>query len=447
MVFDAQMQELVRIRELLSQNGIKVANASSDSNFTGLLHKIQPDLLIICSYRRPPSDKINIIKKVRSVAPQLPIVLLNRYSSEAKVLNAFRAGVKDCERMQASDSDLMDRIRRYLMPLPSEAKPDKTGALKRATHEKKLIGNSKPIREVKAYLKNLAFFDCNVFITGETGTGKNLIAEIIHHQSQRRANPFICVNCAAIPDNLVESELFGYEKGAFTGAHARQAGKFELADNGTILLDEIGEMKHHIQAKFLTALETKQIYHLGSNIATPIHARIIAATNYHLKHLMASGAMRKDLFFRLNVARIDLPPLRERKDDIPELVNYAIAKMNAKFGSNIKGVSDNAMTAFMRYDWPGNIRELFNFLEAQYISFATDRCDYIHLPKSFRIPVEKDEGRKIHERQRIVKVLKQTGWNKSNAAKKLNLSRMTLYRKMSKYKIVEQRNRSDHHIH
>ncbi len=295
------------------------------------------------------------------------------------------------------------------------------------------------MRQAKAYLAKLAATDSTVLITGETGTGKELAAELIHRNSPRHKKPFICVNCAALPEGLVESELFGYERGAFTGAVAAKPGKFEMADKGTVFLDEVCDMNPYAQAKILRSIECKEVYPLGGRGATPLDLRIIAATNQNPEQLMAEGKFRKDLYYRLNVARVHMPPLRERKEDILRLISHAIENLNRRFKRNVQGLTDEAMATLFRYDWPGNVRELMNLIEASFINLPSRQVDFVDLPRQLQKQLDNSAELPLNERKQIVSALLETKWNKSKAAQKLSWSRMTVYRKMTKYSIVEKR--------
>jgi len=294
-----------------------------------------------------------------------------------------------------------------------------------------IVGESSAVRKLRNYLPKIAARDCTVLITGETGTGKECVAEAIHRFSARRSCPMVCINCAALPESLLESELFGYEKGAFTGAHARYAGKLKAADGGTLLLDEIGDMSLGCQAKLLRALETREISPLGGNGKFAVDIRIIAATNQQLLPLIGQNRFREDLFYRLNVAHLVLPPLRERKEDIPLLFQHYLNHFNRRFNGQVEGATPDTMAALMRYDWPGNVRELRNLIEFLFIDpHATVACD--QLPDAFR-HLGEVAGRP--EKERLVAALCATNWNKSRAARELKWSRMTLYRKLEKYQL------------
>jgi len=298
-----------------------------------------------------------------------------------------------------------------------------------------MIGDGAAMREIKAYLMNVATTDSTVLITGETGTGKELAAELIHRNSPRHQGPFVCINCAALPESLVESEMFGYERGAFTGAVASKRGKFELAEGGTVFLDEIGDMSPYAQMKILRTTEKKEVYRLGGKGATPINVRIVGATNRDPEQLIEQGNFRKDFYYRLNVARVHLPPLRLRKEDIPSLLKHYIRKFNQRFGREVEGLTEEALASLLHYDWPGNVRELKNLLEASFINLSSWKIAFMDLPKTFQKRLKETEGLPEKERDRVLSVLFATKWNKSKAAQKLHWSRMTLYRKMVKYQI------------
>jgi transcriptional regulator with PAS, ATPase and Fis domain len=298
-----------------------------------------------------------------------------------------------------------------------------------------LIGSSKAIRQLRQYLPKLAASNANVLITGETGTGKERVAEIIHRLGPRKTGSFVCVNCAAVPDALFESEMFGHEAGAFTGALRRYEGKLRMAAGGTIFLDEIGEMSLLAQGKILRALESREVSPLGSLEATRLDVRFIAATNQELEPLVKVRAFRQDLFYRLNVARVHLQPLRERKEDIPDLFGHFVAHFNQQFQLQVGPPSAQLLDSMLQYEWPGNVREIRNLVEALFIDPPLGETALHHLPESFRRIFERFSEDTVPERDRLLSVLHQTNWNKKQAAIQLNWSRMTLYRKMAKYHI------------
>jgi transcriptional regulator with PAS, ATPase and Fis domain len=298
----------------------------------------------------------------------------------------------------------------------------------------RIVGTSRPMQSLRAYLKKAALSDASVLITGDTGTGKELAAQSLHSLSPRRARPFVPVNCAAIPDSLIESELFGYERGAFTGATQASPGQLRLAEGGTVFLDEIGDMNLGAQAKLLRVLETRAVYPLGGRRAVPVDVRFVAATNQPLEPLLAEHRFRKDLYFRLNVLRVQMPALRNRSDDIPLLLSRFLEEFNARYARSIEGVTPELLDCLRGYDWPGNVRELRNLVEAMYVDCSEGPLSTDSLPEFFRGVLAYEQSGQ-GERGRILSVLAETNWNKSETASRLHWSRMTLYRKMHKYSV------------
>ncbi len=298
-----------------------------------------------------------------------------------------------------------------------------------------MVGQSASIMRLRAYIHKVAATDSNVLITGETGTGKEKVTELIHRAGARAAQPLVCINCAAIPDSLLESELFGYQRGAFTGAQTSFAGKLRLADRGTVFLDEIGEMSPYAQAKLLRVVESREVFPLGANRPVPVDVRFIAATNQDLEPMVAKNAFRKDLYYRFNVARVSLPALRERKEDIGPLVMHFIEYFNSHYRRHVQEPSMELMQHLFKYEWPGNVRELRNFVEAVFIDPPQGQIGLADLPESFKSIFAGFENQSSTERDRIVAVLAATHWNKSQAAAQLHWSRMTLYRKLAKYQL------------
>jgi DNA-binding NtrC family response regulator len=427
------------LKRRLTGHGFIVNEAPIRCNVIALYDSMQPDLVIVCSARKVPGDKLGIIKGIRRVDKIVPVILITWFSSESRAIAALRAGANDYFKVPLSSETVVKRIFEILSDNKFEIARGDTSDIASLINRQLMIGESKCMREIKNYIYKVARVDSNVLITGETGTGKELAAGLIHFKSPRYKNPFVCINSAAIPETLVESELFGYDRGAFTGAVADKLGKFELANSGTVFLDEIGDMNHYAQAKILRSIDSREFFHLGGKRPVSFNARVIAATNKDPIQLIEEKKMREDLYYRLNVARIHLPPLRERKDDIPSLISHAVNRLNHRFARNLLGLRDEAMEDLLHYDWPGNIRELFNLLEATYINLPSQHRDFIDLPKPIKKQIKVPEFYASDERKRIVSTLLETNWNKSTAAQKLNWSRMTLYRKITKYNIVERR--------
>lgn len=382
-----------------------------------------PDFVCLGCGERIPAKDLEAVRKLGG-GRRIPIVLMTSRGSEDLAIQAFRQGVSEYLRVPFSCQEL-ESVVSSLCP-----KPVATGL----TEGDRFVGQSQTVEGIKAYIGKLARTSSNVLITGETGTGKELIAELIHRNSARANRPLVCINCAAIPDTLLESELFGYERGAFTGAHVSQDGKLKLADGGTLFLDEIGDMSPYAQAKILRVLESREIQRLGSHKSQPIDFRLIAATHRNLDSGAKEDAFRRDLFFRLNVARVHLPPLRERKQDIPALAHFFRKQYNRKFGRETTGFTSLAEQTLLGHDWPGNIRELKNVVEAAFINLEPE-AELVDLPGPFTEAVRRKEGIGSDELGRILIALSEAHWNRSQAAEKLHWSRMTLYRKMTRYRI------------
>jgi len=389
---------------------------------------------IIDSPGHDPTPDLETAMALRRQSRQIPILFIVRDSSESKAIAALRAGVTDYLKRPFSSEELLESIRRHLSGFPNGAWAGATPNSP-AEAEPTFIGVTADILKIKSYIARAGALDCNVLITGETGTGKERAAQLIHWHSSRRGKPLVAINCAALPETLVESELFGYERGAFTGAYASYPGKLQLAEGGTFFLDEIFDMPPFMQAKILRVLETRKIHRLGGKQPIPVDVRIVAATNHDPERAMQEGRLRQDLYYRLNVGRVHLPPLRERQMDIPLLLQHFLEEMNRRYHRRVEGFAPNVMAILMGYAWPGNIRELRNLVEALFINLPDRVVSLAHLPESFRPLVEnlkKTQG----ERERLLQALLATNWNKSQAAEKLQWSRMTLYRKMDKYKVT-----------
>ncbi len=315
-------------------------------------------------------------------------------------------------------------------------------------HFADIVSVSSKMQEIVQRLPMIAASESNVLIQGESGTGKELVAKALHLHSPKRKGPFIAVNCSAIPENLLESELFGYERGAFTGAVTSKPGRFELARGGTLFLDEIGDLILQLQVKLLRVLEEKMLERVGGTRKTPLEARIIAATNVDLKEAMRQGKFREDLYYRLFTIPIHLPPLRERRDDIPILIKHFLERYNRKSKKQIKGVDSKVMKIFYRHRWPGNIRELQHVLEHCAVFAKGSIITEHHLPQmdSSWTPKWDVEGSplEIMEKKAIIKALASTSWNKQEAARMLRISRSKLWRKMKAHKITEADFKSEH---
>jgi two-component system response regulator HydG len=299
-----------------------------------------------------------------------------------------------------------------------------------------IVGVSPAMAALRAYLPKLARSSATVLITGATGSGKERVAQAIHALGARARRPFVALNCAALPESLMESELFGHARGAFTGAVTATTGHIVRADTGTLFLDEIGEMSGAAQAKLLRVLDTQNVQPLGLGGAIPVDVRVIAATNQTLESLVATGAFRQDLYYRLNVARVELPALKDRAEDIPLLVHHAINRLNLRERWTVCGPDSELMRCFTAYEWPGNVRELNSVVEAIFIDPPVGPIGLQHLPPPLRATFLRYRTTMASEREQLVSALEHTEWNKAEAAKQLKWSRMTLYRKLAKYQLL-----------
>ncbi len=377
-------------------------------------------------------SSLDAVRRIRSSGCCAPVVLWLHDRREAALLEALRAGVADFLKQTDPLADVIAAVGASLSNRLPAAYPSTLARDDLA----RIVGTSQAMNRLRSQLPGLAASDCSVLISGETGTGKDLAAELIHSRSRRWRGPFVCINCAALPESLLESELFGYDRGAFTGASASHPGKLEYANRGTVFLDEIGEMSPHAQSRLLRVLEAREVQRLGSNSSVPLDVRIVAASNQNLAGMIAAKTFRSDLFFRLSVARLHLPPLRERKQDIPELLSYYVGVLNRHTGNAVAGWTDAALQSLIDYDWPGNIRELRNLVEAVFIHPPAGPIDGSDLPEWFRSETIRGVAAPGGDRERLIGALSSARWNKTKAAAELRWSRMTLYRKMKKYGIA-----------
>ncbi len=365
------------------------------------------------------------VRQLRSVQPGIPVIAISGTDGAAITKQAVRLGVSDYFRLPEESAEFQAAA----LALLSGSEPP----LKNSRQQNVLLGDAPQIVSLRKYVARVAMTDSTVLITGETGTGKELVAELIHKSGVRRDRPFVCVNSAALPDTLLESELFGFEKGAFTGAHARYQGKLRMAHGGTVFLDEIGDLSLAAQAKILRALETREVHPLGGWRPVSVDFRMIAATNRDVEAITQSGSFRQDLFYRLNVVRIELPPLRERKEDIPRLLQHFIETFNRQFNRSVEVFHADAVNLLQSYDWPGNIRELRNVVEASFVNAASNQIEVLDLPERLRRAFESQLSK--GSREELVQALLATNWNISRAADELQCSRMTVYRKMAQYRV------------
>ena len=391
-----------------------------------------------------PEEGMKTLEEVRSAKPEIEVIVITADKKEETCLKAIENGAYDYFSKPFDLEEMRVVLKRALFRQNLERKIQPLRFQSEERHNfAGMVGKSEPMRQIFEVIGILAQADCTVLVRGESGTGKELVARAIHYSSQRAGNPFVPVNCAAIPESLLESELFGYEKGAFTGATTRKPGKFELASGGTIFLDEIADMSLAMQAKILRVIQERTFGRLGGTRPIKVDVRIIAATNKVLEELMRKKAFREDLYYRLNVVSIYLPALRERKRDIPLLASHFLRKYNRVDDKNAKGISSQALKLLMDYDWPGNVRELENVIERAIVLGQGD----MFLPSDLSLkagekPLKSgvtsssvDISLAEAEKRLIEDTLKLAHWNQTKTAKILRIHRNTLRRKIRRFKI------------
>ena len=447
LVVDDDLDQASMIKKILSREGYTVVSVTSGRAALEFASQNPVDLMIT-DLRMPEMDGLELFKAIKEIRPESLTIIVTAYATVESAVEAMKEGVYDYLTKPLKMEEMKLVVERAL-----EAKMlrDENIYLKRELSQRfsfgQIIGKSKKMQEIYEIIEHVAQTDATVMIYGESGTGKELVARAIHYSGKRKGKPFIAVSCSAFPETLLESELFGYEKGAFTGAYARKPGRFELADGGTLFLDEVGEIKPEIQVKLLRVLQDKAFERLGGKETIKVDVRIIAATNKDLEKEVAMGRFREDLYYRLNVIPIYLPPLRERKEDIPLLAEHFLRIYSEKNGKSIKRISPEAMEALVNYSWPGNVRELENVIERMVVLGTGDEITVSQLPERirnskiadistnlevFEIP---DEGISLEdvEKMLIMKALAKANGNKSKAAKLLGITRRTLQYRLRKH--------------
>jgi DNA-binding NtrC family response regulator len=403
--------------------------------------------IVVTDFKMPRMDGMELLQRLSDQPQPVAVVLLTAQGSIDVAVDAMKSGAYDFIQKPVDPT----RLRQILQ---NAARQRGTSLELEATRRKlrdsglfgHMVGGSKSMQEIFHLVEMVAPSTASVLITGESGTGKEMVARTIHEMSPRKSKPFVAINCSAIPETLIESEIFGHEKGAFTGALERRAGCFELAEEGTLLLDEIGEMPAPTQAKLLRVLEDRKLRRLGSKVETAVDVRVLAATNKVPEEAVARGELRGDLYYRLNVFNIHLPPLREHKEDLPQLVEALLNDMNEKHGRKVGGVSDSVLQTFHSYNWPGNVREVRNTLERAVIVCEGGLVEPRHLPPNFGsggLKVTATDGAGIRlevgttveqaEKLLILKTLAATNNNKTRAAEILGISLKTLHNKLKEY--------------
>ncbi len=430
--------------ESITRTGHSVKSVLSAREALGIMGNTAFDVMI-SDIKMKGMDGIELLEIVRSQNPDLLAIMITAYGTVENAVTAMKLGAYDYILKPISPDAVEMMIHRIeeVVSLRSENKRLKTDLIHRFQN---IVGKTQRMKEIFELVESTADARSTVLITGPSGPGKELVARAFHHASIRRERPFIKLNCAALPENLVESELFGYEKGAFTGAVRQHKGRFELADGGTLLLDEISEIPMGLQAKLLRVLQEKEFERIGSGDTIKVDVRIIATSNQDLKRAIKESRFREDLYYRLNVIPVELPPLKDRLEDIPLLTNHFIQKYNRENNKDIRGIEDNVMKLFMNYHWPGNIRELENYIERAVVTAPTSTLARQDFPAE--LVLGKLSGESINtgsemtlaegEKLLILKTLERFGGNKTKAAEALDITPRTIRNKLVDYGIAGQ---------
>jgi len=448
LIVDDEENMLHMLSSLMGRAGYRVSSATNGSQGLAAMAKERYDC-VLCDLKMPKMDGLQFLTALREKGDETTVIMMSAYATVDKAVEAMKQGAFDfITKPFKSDEVLMvlqraeenDRLR-----IENRKLKKKVASLEGNGFFHRIIGSSQVMRRMVDTARKVAGYDATVLITGESGTGKELIAKGIHSHSTRSQGPLITINCGSIPENLLESELFGYKKGAFTGADSDKKGLFEEADGGTIFLDEIGELPLGLQVKLLRVLQEREIWAVGDRQARHVNVRIIAATASDLAKEVEKKRFRKDLYFRLNVVTIELPPLRARREDISILCDHFLEKFNRKMQTELKSVSPATLSLFLQHDWPGNVRELENVMERSVIFADKSVILPEDLPDSFGAinqgrrlddilgTVSLKKGRKVMEKKLINRVLGITGGNKSRAAELLEISYPSLLAKIKEH--------------
>ena len=443
---DASIRSL--LKQLLADEGFAVHEASTGIEVVDKVKESSPDLVIM-DVRMPELDGIEALARLKSTNPKTAVLIMTAFGSSNAAIRAMELGAFDYITKPFELDKISHTVKRVIeyRDLTSEVQVlrDEISSL---VQTERIVGNSPAMQEVYKTVGKVAKADATVLITGESGTGKELVAEALHYNSNRRSGPIVKVSCAALPETLLEAELFGHEKGSFTGAMTQRRGRFEMADKGTIFLDEIGEMSLPMQTKLLRVLQERKIERVGSSLPIKVDIRIICATNKDLQRQVEQQKFRDDLFYRLNVINIHMPPLRDRKEDIPALVEHFLAKHRYSATAQPAAISEEALKRLMEYDWPGNVRELENVVERAVVLSRGQIITSRELPfgdhetgdheedGGDEVSVEKSFFKKSvaqFEKDLIMKALRDATGNRSKAAEMLGIYRRLLYAKIKEY--------------
>lgn len=435
-------EEIVResLKEWLLDDGYNVDTAEDGPTALKMMKEKSYDIAII-DLKMPKMDGLEVMERMKEISPETKVIMITAYATVHTAVQAIKMGAYDYLVKPCNPEEISLLIQRLI---ESQSLAKEVVYLRKKLEEQyrfhDLVSKSHKMQKIFEFAKTIAQTSSNVLILGESGTGKELLARAIHNEGPRANYPFVAVSCVALPETLLESELFGHEKGAFTDAITQKKGKFEIADKGTIFLDEIGDISPKLQLSLLRVIQEKEIVRVGGEKPIKLDVRIIAATNRDLKKLVQEGKFREDLYYRLNVITIEIPPLRERKEDIPLLVNHFIQKFNVELKKNVQKITDDAMKALLKYNWPGNVRELENVIERAMVVSRDNiiRKEDLGLPEEDEVFFGlKDKSLKSVEREHILRVLKENDWNIQRSAEILGIDRATLYNKIKKYNLRE----------
>jgi DNA-binding NtrC family response regulator len=435
------------LKMVIEAEGYEVRTALIGTRGEEIFKQWRPDV-VVTDLMLPDLDGIALLRRLKEIDPAPEVIIISGQGTLARAVEAGQAGAFFFLEKPVSQDGLIDLIRRAIEQTQARAEHKQLKEQIRGQYSfANIVGQSKKMKELFELVESVAASDANILLQGENGTGKELITNAIHYNSNRVKGPFIKINCAAIPKDLIESELFGYKKGSFTGAHTDKVGLFELAEGGSLLLDEIGEMPAYLQTKLLRVLQEREYRPIGSDRLVHVDFRLICATNIDLDVALRDGKLREDLYFRINTITLRVPPLRERTEDIPLLCTHFLARFNERYQKNVRSISPAAYHLLIRNRWPGNVRELENAIERAVLVSKTGEIQPVDLPESIRgegtppqeftIPPHRTLAE--IEKMAILQTLQRTNWNKQEAAQILGLYRPTLYSKMKKHDIQDQR--------
>lgn len=433
------------MRRALERVDYQVVDFVSAEEALGRMEAGDPVDVVVSDVRMPGMDGYEFLRRVRSTNPNVPFLLVTAFGDVEDAVNALQEGADDYLTKPVKMQELRRRVQLHLERRTlSDENQRLRQRLDKSYGFEGIVGHSRPMEELYERMRIVAPAPSTVLIVGESGTGKELVANAIHQNSPRASGPFVAVNCGAIPGEILESELFGHERGAFTGAHQRRIGLIENASGGTLFLDEISELSQELQVKLLRVLEERKVVRVGGSVSIPVDFRLVAATNRDLEAWVEDGRFRQDLYYRLKVVTLEIPPLRERPDDIPLLIQHFLAVHNEQLDRSVRGIRPEALDALKQQPWPGNVRELRNLMETLVLFSRGEEITLEDLPPEYRVPGRAPAAGKAEtpwhprpmaeiEKDAILKTLEFTGGHRGKAAQLLQIGLRTLQRKLKEY--------------